>query len=63
MCLPVVGVGGVMWIYAVLYLVSAVMTLFLTLPEEETASRVETEGGRQPAAPDSAAVSWGARIR
>ena len=32
--LPVVGVGGVMWIYAVLYLVSAVMTLFLTLPSE-----------------------------
>ena len=33
--LPVVGVGGVMWIYAVLYLASAVMTLFLTLPAEE----------------------------
>lgn len=34
--LPLVGVGGVMWIYAVLYLVSAVLTLFLTLPEERT---------------------------
>ena len=33
--LPVVGVGGVMWIYAVLYLISAVLTLFLTLPSEE----------------------------
>ncbi len=33
--LPLVGVGGVMWIYAVLYLASAVMTLFLTLPAEE----------------------------
>jgi polyol permease family len=32
--LPVVGVGGVMWIYAVLYLISAVLTLFLTLPSE-----------------------------
>jgi polyol permease family len=33
--LPLVGVGGVMWIYAVLYLVSAVLTLFLRLPSEE----------------------------
>ncbi len=33
--LPIVGVGGVMWIYAVLYLVSAVLTLLLTLPSEE----------------------------
>ncbi len=32
--LPLVGVGGVMWIYAVLYLISAVLTLFLTLPDE-----------------------------
>jgi polyol permease family len=32
---PLVGVGGVMWIYAVLYLVSAALTLFLTLPPEE----------------------------
>jgi polyol permease family len=28
------GVAGVMWIYAVLYLVSAVLTMFLTLPPE-----------------------------
>ncbi len=35
--LPLVGVGGVMWIYAVLYLISAVMTLFLTLPPEDEA--------------------------
>lgn len=33
--LPIVGVGGVMWIYAVLYLISAVLTLLLTLPSEE----------------------------
>ncbi len=33
--LPIVGVGGVMWIYAVLYLISAVLTLLLTLPEAE----------------------------
>ena len=33
--LPVVGVAGVMWIYAVLYLLSAVLTLFLTLPAEK----------------------------
>ena len=28
-------VGAVMWIYAGLYVVSAVLTLFLTLPQEE----------------------------
>ncbi|MCA1686843.1 MAG: MFS transporter, partial [Planctomycetia bacterium] len=32
--LPRVGVAGVMWIFAVLYLVSAVLALFLTLPAE-----------------------------
>lgn len=31
-----VGVGGVMWIYAVLYLISAVLALFLTLPAERS---------------------------
>lgn len=30
------GVGGVMWIFAVLYIVSALLTLFLSLPSEET---------------------------
>ncbi len=34
-CLPFVGVGGVMWIYAILYVISAILTLFLTLPDEE----------------------------
>ncbi|MBX6314901.1 MAG: MFS transporter, partial [Isosphaeraceae bacterium] len=32
--LPRVGVAGVMWLFAALYLVSAVLTLFLTLPDE-----------------------------
>ncbi len=32
--LPTVGVVGVMWIYAGLYLVSALLTLFLALPPE-----------------------------
>jgi hypothetical protein len=32
---PAVGVGGVMWIYAILYLISAGLTLLLTLPQEE----------------------------
>src|SRR4051812_19527435 len=32
--LPRVGVAGVMWIFAALYLLSAVLTLFLTLPAE-----------------------------
>lgn len=31
------GVGGVMWIYAGLYLLSAVLALFLTLPPEDVA--------------------------
>jgi MFS family permease len=29
-----VGVGGMMWIFAVLYLVSAILALFLKLPGE-----------------------------
>jgi len=33
--LPIVGVAGVMWIYAVLYLISAGLTLLLTLPGEK----------------------------
>jgi MFS family permease len=33
---PAVGVGGVMWIYAVLYLVSAALTMMLTLPDEKS---------------------------
>jgi polyol permease family len=35
-CLASFGVKGVMWIFSVLYLVSAVLTLFLTLPKEGT---------------------------
>ncbi|HEY2411016.1 MAG TPA: MFS transporter [Pirellulaceae bacterium] len=34
---PTIGVGGVMWIYAVMYIVSAILTMFLTLPPEEHA--------------------------
>lgn len=34
--LPAVGVAGVMWIFAVLYLISAVLALFLTLPAEHS---------------------------
>ena len=34
-CLAPLGVGGVMWIFAVLYLISAALTLLLTLPSEE----------------------------
>lgn len=39
--LPVVGVAGVMWIFAGLYLVSSVLALTLTLPSEQ-AFRQET---------------------
>jgi len=36
--LPRLGVGGVMWIFAVLYLISAALTLTLKLPGEERAT-------------------------
>lgn len=35
LCWKPFGVGAVMWIYAVLYVLSAVLTLFLRLPEEK----------------------------
>jgi polyol permease family len=34
---PAVGVGGIMWIYAILYLISAGLALLLKLPAEEPA--------------------------
>jgi polyol permease family len=37
--LPVVGVVGVMWIFAGLYLFSGILALFLTLPTEELARK------------------------
>jgi polyol permease family len=37
--LPSLGVAGVMWIFAILYLASAVLTGFLKLPGESTALR------------------------
>ncbi len=40
--LPRVGVGGVMWIFAVLYLVSALLALSLKLPSEESAALART---------------------
>jgi len=36
---PAVGVGGVMWIYAVMYLASAGLALILTLPPEQESLR------------------------
>jgi len=39
--LPVVGVVGVMWIFAGLYLLSAVLAMFLTLPDEAAALPLE----------------------
>jgi polyol permease family len=38
--LPRVGVAGVMWLFAALYLVSAILTLFLTHPAEDTQQKV-----------------------
>ncbi|NLS93941.1 MAG: MFS transporter [Planctomycetaceae bacterium] len=55
--LPVVGVGGVMWIYAVLYLISAVMTLFLTLPSEDEAPSDVLAGGPDSVEPASTTAS------
>jgi hypothetical protein len=37
--MPTLGVAGVMWIFAGLYLLSAVLTLFLTLPDEPTKAK------------------------
>jgi MFS family permease len=42
--LPAVGVAGVMWIFAVLYLVSGVMALFLTLPDEGAPTEMDDRG-------------------
>lgn len=42
--LPRVGVGGVMWIFAVLYLVSAALTLLLKLPSEERTASARAAG-------------------
>lgn len=39
-----VGVGGVMWIFAVLYLVSAALTLLLKLPSEERTASARAAG-------------------
>jgi len=33
--LPLAGVGGVMWIFAILYAISAVLTLFMKVPEDK----------------------------
>jgi polyol permease family len=33
--LPVVGVGGVMWIYTILYVFSAILTWFMKVPEDK----------------------------
>lgn len=38
------GVGGVIWIYAILYLISAVLALFLTLPSEVERAVVSAPG-------------------
>ncbi|MFJ7978037.1 MFS transporter [Peribacillus sp. NPDC096379] len=36
-----IGVGGIMWIFVILYLAGAVMTKFLTLPNEKKGSKEE----------------------
>jgi len=41
---PYVGVGGVMWIYAVLYLVSAGLALTLTLPPDQASTAADATG-------------------
>ena len=40
--LPTLGVAGVMWIFAGLYLLSAVLTLFLTLPDEPARAKLSS---------------------
>jgi hypothetical protein len=36
--LPLVGVTGVMWIFAVLYAISAVLTMCMKIPEDKRAA-------------------------
>ena len=36
--LPLLGVAGVMWIFAVLYAISAVLTMFMKVPEDPEAA-------------------------
>jgi MFS family permease len=36
--LPWLGVGGVMWIFAVLYVISAFLTIFMKVPEPKAAA-------------------------
>jgi polyol permease family len=36
--LPTLGAGGVMWIFAVLYAISAVMTMFMKVPEDRASA-------------------------
>lgn len=36
--LPLLGVGGVMWIFAVLYAISAVLTMYMKVPEDPGAA-------------------------
>ena len=36
--LPLVGAGGVMWIFAVLYAISAALTMFMRVPEDKAAA-------------------------
>jgi len=33
--LPLVGVGGVMWIYAILYIISAALSWSMKVPEDK----------------------------
>jgi hypothetical protein len=36
--LPTLGAGGVMWIFAVLYAISAVLTMFMKVPEDRASA-------------------------
>ena len=36
--LPLLGAGGVMWIFAALYAISAVLTTFMKVPEDKAAA-------------------------
>jgi len=41
--LPRIGVGGVIWVFAMMYLLAAVVGIFLRTPQPETAAKVESE--------------------
>jgi hypothetical protein len=61
--LPVVGLDGVRWTYAVLYLISAALALVLTLPSAEPERSEATPARSLDVAPNGSRRAARRRIR